>query len=240
MKNLIVNNIFEFWSHIGSIANKLIQTEDYSVIYMNDSVWPSRIFGLKNDTNTIESIIKLSQNKSLPDKLVIHNSIDLSKNSNIQFLNKHKNMALNLESYTDEPDVCKNITQVETERDSIAIANIVSESFKTVVAPELIPKIFANSKNTRCYVYKENLEYLGCGMIFFDSNNNAGLYLIGTLTKARKRGIGNCMTKHLIMEAKRENKKNCVLFASALGEKIYDRLGFKTFGYIDIYRILEK
>jgi predicted acetyltransferase len=83
-------------------------------------------------------------------------------------------------------------------------------------------------------------EYLGCGIIFFDSNNNAGLHMIGTISNGRGKGIGTKMTKKLLLEAKANKSEFCVLHASMMGENIYKKLGFNSFGELETYLILDK
>ena len=72
-----------------------------------------------------------------------------------------------------------------------------------------------------------NNEYLCCGIIFYDSNNNAGLHMIGTISNGRGKGIGTKMTKKLLLEAKANKSEFCVLHASMMGENIYKKLGFE-------------
>ena len=97
-----------------------------------------------------------------------------------------------------------------------------------------------DSSKVRAFNYLQNNEYLGCGIVFFDSNNNAGLHMIGTTPNGRGKGIGTKMTEKLIWEAKTNKSKNCVLHASIMGENIYKKLGFNSFGELETYLILEK
>lgn len=89
------------------------------------------------------------------------------------------------------------------------------------------------------FTYNESGMYLKCGMIFFDSNNNGGLHMIGTLREGRWKGIGKIMTEKLMQEPKENNADYCVLHASIMGEPTYSELGFKSFGEIETYRVLK-
>ena len=73
----------------------------------------------------------------------------------------------------------------------------------------------------------------------FDSNNNAGLHMIGTIPNGRGKGIGSKMTESLLCEAKSSKSNNCVLHASQMGENIYKNFGFVPFGELETYLILE-
>ncbi len=77
-------------------------------------------------------------------------------------------------------------------------------------------------------------------LVFFDSKKNAGFHMIGTIRKGRGKGIGNKITRKLIAEALHNNCKNCVLHASQLGENIYKRLGFISYGEIGTFSSSQK
>ena len=47
------------------------------------------------------------------------------------------------------------------------------------------------------------------------------------------------MTKKLLIEAKENNMNFCVLHASLLGESIYRKLGFESYGEIETYKVLK-
>jgi ribosomal protein S18 acetylase RimI-like enzyme len=148
-------------------------------------------------------------------------------------------MALDLELFSNPVNKNPNIKQVTSEDNAKTFAETASKSFGYKVDHQVINEITKNSKNIRLFIYQENNESLGCGIVFFDSNNNAGLHMIGTLPEGRGKGIGKNMTEHLLMEAKDNNAKKCVLHASKMGEPIYIKLGFQKYGEIETYKILK-
>ncbi len=240
MNNQIINNLYELWEQIGNLTNKLSKTDDYSTVSMDDSDWPNRIFDLKNNTEAFDEIIQLSQEGKLPEIITIAKPNDLRSNSNFEFSFGQKNMALDLKSITNKQSTNPSIKQVETKKDSIDFAKTASESFGYRVDFNVIYKMVNNSETIRLFIYKEKSECLGCGIIFFDSNNNAGLHMIGTLSKGRGKGIGKIMTERLLIEAKKNNMNFCVLHASLMGESIYRKLGFEPYKEIETYKILKK
>ncbi len=240
MNNQIINNLYELWEQIGNLTNKLSKTEDYSTVSMDDSDWPNRIFDLKNNTEAFDEILQLSQKGKLPEILTITKPNDLKSNPNFEFVFGQKNMALDLKSITNERYENPSIKRVETAEDSICFANTASESFGYRIAPEVIYKIVNNLESIRAFIYQEKSESLGCGIVFFDSNNNAGLHMIGTLPKGRGKGIGKSMTEKLLIEAKENNMNFCVLHASLMGESIYLKLGFEPYKEIETYKILKE
>jgi len=233
----IINNLYEFWSQIGRLTDKLTEFEYYSTVSMNNSDWPNRIFDLKNDFD-INKIQKLSKEEKLPEIITIGKPNNLKNNPDFEFLFSQRNMALDLKSYLKEPIENPNIKRVKTKEDSIRFAQTASESFNYRVDSNVVYNIASNSDFIRLFIYQEKNDCLGCGIVFFDSNENAGLHMIGTLSKGRGKGIGKSMTERLLIEAKSNNLKFCVLHASLMGESIYRKLGFKPYNEIETYKIL--
>lgn len=236
MNEQIINNLFELWKQIGKLLNKLTETEYYSAVSMDDSDWPNRIFNL-NDKFDINKILKLSQEEKLPEIITIKKPNNLRNNPDFEFIFSQKNMALDLKAVK-KLSRNLNIKRVKTKTDSINFARTASESFRYSVDSNVIFKIINNSESIRLFIYQEKNECLGCGIVFFDSYNNAGLHMIGTLPKSRGKGIGKSMTERLLIEAKENNMNFCVLHASLMGESIYRKLGFEPYMELETYRIL--
>ena len=185
MHNQITNNLYEFWKHIGRLTNRLIETQNYSAVSMDSSDWPNRIFEIQCDHKIIEKVHKLSKENQLPRIITIAKPNDLNKNNDFVFVSGQKNMALDIKLISNDLSKNPNIKRVKTEKDSIDFAKTASESFGKRYDHNVILKIVNNPKTVRLFIYQEGKECLGCGIIFFDSHNNAGLHLIGTLPKVR-------------------------------------------------------
>jgi hypothetical protein len=240
MNDKIINNLYEFWKHIGRLNNKLIETENYLAVSTDNSDWPNRIFDLKNNNDSIDKILKLSQEEKLPEIIAITKPNDLRSNPYFEFMFRQINMSLDLKSITNELYANPNVKRVETEKDSIDFAKTASDAFGYRVDYNVVFKIVNNSEAIRLFIYKEKSECLGCGIVFIDSNNNAGLHMIGTILNGRGKGIGKSMTERLLIEEKENNVNFCVLHASFMGEPIYRKLGFNSFEEIETYKILKK
>lgn len=239
MNTLIINNLYKFWKHIGKLNDRLIETERYLAVSIDNSDWPNRVFDIQKGNAIPEEIKKLSRKNKLPEKVTIAVPVDLIKDQDIVLVREQRNMALNMESVPQKLPVSANIKRVKTEKDSILFANVASKSFGYTVGPDVIYKMVKNSGSSRFFIYKEGDKGLGCGIIFFDSNENAGLHMIGTIPEGRGKGIGKSMTIRLIFEAKEMNVKACVLQASSMGEPIYAKFGFKSYGKLKTYQILK-
>jgi GNAT superfamily N-acetyltransferase len=237
MKKEIQNNLFEFWKEIGNLTGNLIEENNFYSVLDEESDWPNRVFNFSTDVNTLASIVDLKNRNVLPAGLAIDGTINLRKDKRFEFVYNQINMSLNLEKHECIDFSEKNIKRVDTSYLGNIFAKVASASFGYNVNYKTILKII-DSKNIDLYLYKIVDNFLCCGIIFYDSLNNAGLHMIGTVPDERGKGIGKQMTQKLINEAKSKNKSYRVLHASKMGKPIYLKLGFKEYGDIKTYRIL--
>lgn len=239
MNEQIVKNLFEFWRHIGDSTGGLIQGENFTAVSITDSDWPNRIFELDDDNVAIEELLRLSEIGELPELITIESPNGMKANSDFEFQSGQCNMALDLKLIQNNFPETPFIKQVKTEKDSINFAKTASDSFGYHVDSSVIDSIVNASEAVRLFLYTKENQCLGCGIVYFDSNNNAGLHMIGTHPKGRRQGIGKSMTERLLVEAIENNSDSCVLHASLMGEPIYRNLGFESYGEVETYRILK-
>jgi ribosomal protein S18 acetylase RimI-like enzyme len=62
----------------------------------------------------------------------------------------------------------------------------------------------------------------------FIEDGVAGIYFVATTPGARGRGFGTEITSHVMVEARRLGASLAVLGSSPMGQRIYERLGFRT------------
>ncbi|WP_143032135.1 GNAT family N-acetyltransferase [Tenacibaculum sp. MAR_2009_124] len=149
-----------------------------------------------------------------------------------------KNMALDLSLFPETSSINNNIKRVTSKQDAINFATTASKSFGYNIDSNIIFTLANKSTKSQLFLFQNNEDTLGCGIVFFDSKNNAGLHMIGTLPEGRGKGIGKSITKTLLQEAKNQNANYAVLNASAMGEPIYLKFDFKTYGEIETYELI--
>jgi hypothetical protein len=129
------------------------------------------------------------------------------------------------------------IKQVNNTRELKAFAGIVKEGFGLDVAlmERLIRILRAGKKNRiRHYIgYWEN-QAVSSGMLMFGADV-AGIYLVSTLNEFRGKGLGTLMTDFCLKMARNLGFTYCVLHASPEGQRIYERLGFRSYFNFKLY-----
>jgi len=66
----------------------------------------------------------------------------------------------------------------------------------------------------------------------FDHRDDCGIYNVGTLEAARRRGLGTALTARLLHDAKARGRRTASLQATAMAERLYAALGFRDLGRI--------
>jgi predicted N-acetyltransferase YhbS len=237
MNKEIIDNLYEFWTYIGEKTSRLTETEEYKAVSMLNSDWPNRIFSISNDKELLTKVISLSQQELLPNIITISKPTHLENNPEVQLMFRQKNMALNIQNLEGCFLDCENIYQVKSQKDAINFANIASEAFDYHLDANTVDKINQDDSKIKIFIYQQDNQYLGCGIVYFDSSNNAGLHMIGTVPKGRGKGIGMKMTEKLLLEASKNGSNSCVLHASLMGKSMYKKLGFFDFEELETYKI---
>jgi ribosomal protein S18 acetylase RimI-like enzyme len=137
------------------------------------------------------------------------------------------------------------IRQVKKSTEAADFASVAIESYKSLgMSADVGSKIFATpDRIIRPYSYLV-VGYLrgipvSSAMVLF-SHSIAGIYWVGTIQNARRRGIAEACVGTVTNEAFRRGAAFVVLQASKFGEPIYRRMGFKEFTQYPWYMFFHK
>lgn len=75
---------------------------------------------------------------------------------------------------------------------------------------------------------------VACASVLLDGSV-AGIYNVGTVTEARRQGIGRAVTLTALRHAQAAGYRYSILHASAAGRNVYRKLGFREYCPISIY-----
>jgi ribosomal protein S18 acetylase RimI-like enzyme len=71
--------------------------------------------------------------------------------------------------------------------------------------------------------------------IAFDHEGDCGIYNVGTLPEARRRGLATALTAHVLHEAKVRGCTTASLQATPMAESVYGAVGFRSLGLVHEY-----
>jgi len=69
----------------------------------------------------------------------------------------------------------------------------------------------------------------------FSSAGVAGIYNVTCIPDARGQGVGSAVVRAPLLESRKQGYQVGILQASAMGYKVYKRLGFQDFGKLSVY-----
>lgn len=239
MNDKIINNLFEFWKHIGSLGQFLYETKGYNYVFPNSDSWPSKVFNISYSEvevkelyqriakDTLPNSISFLENEVLEEQFHKH-QFKLRSNLRCMYLNLHEN-SKPVNNFT-------SIEKVDTALKAQIFGEVASKSFGyTVETSTILP--FIESNKSKLFIGKYRNEYASCGLVFLDEKGISGLHMIGTKPEFRGLGLGKTMTNKLLFESYENKSNQIVLVASESGERIYLKLGFIKKGNLRTYSI---
>jgi GNAT superfamily N-acetyltransferase len=85
--------------------------------------------------------------------------------------------------------------------------------------------------------------YVGAGedgspagtVITYETGGECGIYLVATLPEAQGRGLAGALMRHALVEARERGCTTTSLQATARGKSVYDRLGYRDVGAVQMW-----
>lgn len=239
MLQAIIKNHTQFWTHIGAMGEFLNIEKEYFYTRPSNLSWPSKVFGITEDTN-LTSLQKEMEAGNIPPVLTIEGNEELEqKLASAGFKNTSTLTAMGLEienSHISNQEF-SGIFEVEDKTKADIFARIATEAFGYEVKPTTIYGLL-RSDMTKIFVGKYRDDYATCGIVFSDTYGNSGLHMIGTLNSYRGLGLGKLMTKKLIEVGSTKRRSHILLTASQAGKPLYSKLGFKTYGPMKTFELV--
>ncbi len=231
-----IEHLFEFWSYLGHAGGYFHHDNGYDYLTPKDATWPSKVFNLKASftgqlklrmyANSLPKSVAVEQDGSL-EKILTHNGF--VKTSVVKGMTLQVTPKMVFTSYTE-------IEKVKDAKGLQLFTNIASKAFGYTIYPSTLIALL-NDKNVQLFIGRHQKDYVSCGILFLDRMGHSGLHMIGTKREFRGLGLGRQMTEHLLHHALRNKNTNIHLVASKLGAPIYEKLGFKTKGYLSSYTL---
>lgn len=238
MHQIIIKNLFEFIRIAGQANGFFTDYGAYQAALNPDSDWPNRIFFVEENKDTLEEIITGVKAHKLPNSISLDAQSSHVNDARLKLRVMQTTMALDLKNKELNSHSNTAIIPVQTLEDANAYGYVASVSFNYRLEGEKLFKAIQSTDKIQSFIYKENGQCLGTGTLFIDSDNVAGLHTITTHPAARGKAIGTQMTQFLIQKSIENQAEICTLQASAMGEPIYKKLGFKIFGELKTFRII--
>jgi GNAT superfamily N-acetyltransferase len=133
----------------------------------------------------------------------------------------------------------RRVDSAETLRDWV---EVVCSSFQMPRrACVFLYRYFLNHLQVPSTPWSHHLAYLDgrpvAASTIFARHGVAGIYLVSSVPEIRGNGLGTKMTRVALRHARRAGNELAVLHATGEGENIYERLGFRPYCDIGIYRL---
>lgn len=122
------------------------------------------------------------------------------------------------------------ILRAASEEEITAWAQVAEEAFEAAEHHQII-HCFARDPKFRLYLGVCG-DQPAAGALAYCSEDEVGLYLVGTVPGFRRRGLADQVVKTALRDAEASGLKWGVLQASSMGEPVYRRIGFRPTGRI--------
>jgi ribosomal protein S18 acetylase RimI-like enzyme len=75
----------------------------------------------------------------------------------------------------------------------------------------------------------------GCGLCTLDHEDDCSVWFVATAPAARGRGLATALLAHAMADARERGRTTSTLQATDLGRPVYERLGYRSLGEIQMW-----
>jgi GNAT superfamily N-acetyltransferase len=238
----IESNLHHFYEFAAARADlELVKEKDYSWVRNRNSAWPNWIFRLNREMldqdEFIKSLTNRIKNKEIPPFLVTlepdnpEQFYALAAKYGMKQINRWTGMAIAKEDYKLLPDKdsYNNISEVSNAEIINDWIDVVNNSLfnSTTLENKIVEELYQKGP-LKLYLGYDNNIPVSTAMSFEDSSV-AGLYMIATMENHRGKGWGARLTRFAMEKCFQNNVRLIILHASAMGEPLYRKIGFKEY-----------
>ena len=223
-----MKNLCHLWQVVAETDNSFHESENLEYCWQPDEVWPNRLWFL-NDITSENWTQALEIQRQCDHRL----AIPLWGEQQLNFLKEQNhNLTLSFEQIGMSVDLSKeydidddltltNVTNMESAR---LWCDLLKQGFGHNFNPELILKTCEKIPYSIAY-YKG--EVIGTGVLYI-TGNIAGIHTIGITPEQRRSGFAEKIMSAFLNQAIHERCTHSVLQASAMGKRLYEKLGFQV------------
>lgn len=238
----IESNLYQFYEYAATRGDlELMNEHDFSWVRNRNSAWPNWIFRLDRELLGEEEFIKSLagriKSKEIPPFLVTlepdypERFYSLAEKYGMKQINRWTGMAILRAEYLQASDnsVYSEIIVVRNEdhlNDWIGVVN-ASLFNSTTLDSEIMEKLYQEGP-LKLYLGYEK-KYPVSTSLSFEHESVAGLYMVATMESHRGRGMGTLLTRYAMDRCFQNQTGLIILHASAMGESIYRKIGFKEY-----------
>ncbi len=112
--------------------------------------------------------------------------------------------------------------------ETVAVATADGFGAPVEFARHMAPASMIDDDSMQWFVGHVDGEPAACGQLFL-TGDVAGVYTIAVCTPFRRRGLGEAMTRAVLLAGRERGATYGVLQSSEMGRSVYERMGFETF-----------
>ena len=223
-----MKNLCHLWQVVAETDNSFHESENLEYCWQPDEVWPNRLWFL-NDITSENWTQALEIQRQCDHRLAIplwgEQQLNFLKEQNHNLTLSFEQIGMSVE-LSKEYDIDDDLTLINvTDMESARLwCDLLKQGFGHNFNPELILK--SSTKIPYSIVYYDNIP-IGTAILYI-TNRIAGIHTIGIAPEQRRKGYAEKLMFLLLNQAIRQKCSHAVLQASALGQGLYEKLGFEA------------